>query len=84
LEKIGDVGIARGKAIICVVGEGMKQTPGIAGRIFSALAASKINIEMVSEGASEINLTIVVSEEQVAEAVRTLHEEFFSEKKGGA
>ena len=83
LEKIGDVRIARGKAIICVVGEGMKQTPGIAGRIFSTLAASKINIEMVSEGASEINLTIVVSEEQVTEAVRCLHDEFFGRKREG-
>jgi aspartate kinase len=81
LEKIGDVRIARDKAIVCVVGEGMKRTPGIAGRIFSALALANVNIEMVSEGASEINLTIVVSGEQVTEAVRALHHEFFGEER---
>ena len=77
LERIGDVRIARAKAIICVVGEGMKQTPGIGARIFSTLAKAKINVEMVSEGASEINLTVVVAEDQTDEAVRALHGEFF-------
>jgi aspartate kinase len=80
LEKIGDTRAARNKAIICVVGEGMKHTPGIAARIFGALAGAKVNIEMVSEGASEINLTIVVDEKDVERAVRVLHEEFFPGK----
>ena len=80
LEKIGDTRVARHKAIICVVGEGMKHTPGIAARIFGALATKRVNIEMVSEGASEINLTIVVDEKDVDKAVRVLHEEFFTGK----
>ena len=77
LETIGEVRIERHRAILCVVGEGMKQTPGIAARIFGALALAKVNIEMVSEGASEINLTIVVDEKAVDKAVRVLHDEFF-------
>jgi len=80
LEKIGDTRSARNKAIICVVGEGMKHTPGIAARIFGALAGARVNIEMVSEGASEINLTLVVDEKDVERAVRVLHEEFFTGK----
>ncbi len=80
LEKIGDTRVARHKAIICVVGEGMKHTPGIAARIFGALATKRVNIEMVSEGASEINLTIVVDEKDVDKAVSVLHEEFFTGK----
>ena len=55
----------------------MKATPGIAARIFGALGRANVNIEMVSEGASEINLTLVVNGEQAADAVKVLHEEFF-------
>src|ERR1041384_7783499 len=77
LEQIGETRITRNKAIICVVGEGMKHTPGIAARIFGALAGAGVNIEMVSEGASEINLTLVVDEKDVEKAVRVLHGEFF-------
>jgi aspartate kinase len=81
VEMIGETRVKRDKAIVCVVGEGMKNTPGIAARIFGALALAKVNIEMVSEGASEINLTLVVDERDVTNAVRSLHDEFFSEKK---
>jgi aspartate kinase len=77
LEKIGEIRIERGKSIICVVGEGMKHTPGIAARIFTALATANVNIEMISEGASEINLTVVVDERAAVDAVRALHGEFF-------
>jgi aspartate kinase len=82
LEAIGEVRITRRKAIICVVGGGMKNTPGIAARIFGALARAHVNIEMVSEGASEINLTLVVDEAAVELAVRTLHDEFFPSAPG--
>jgi aspartate kinase len=78
LSEIGETRIFRKKAIICIVGEGMKHTPGIAARIFGALARASVNIEMVSEGASEINLTLVVDEKAVEQSVRVLHEEFFT------
>ncbi|TAK56709.1 MAG: aspartate kinase, partial [Bacteroidetes bacterium] len=77
LEAIAEIRVAGSKAIICIVGEGMKRTPGVAARIFSAFANEKINIEMISEGASEINLTIVVDEQDAERAVRALHNEFF-------
>jgi aspartate kinase len=77
LETIAEINIRRGKAIICVVGEAMRNTPGVAARIFSALAKAEVNIDMISEGASEINLTVVVDERNVASAVRSLHDEFY-------
>lgn len=77
LEEIGETRIIENKAIICIVGEGMKHTPGIGARIFSALGNARVNIEMVSEGASEINLTLVVDESAVHDAVHSLHKEFF-------
>jgi len=77
LRQIGEVGIKRDKAIVCVVGENLKSTPGVAGRLFSAIGDANIN--MISQGASEINLTFVTDERDVAVVVERLHEAFFTE-----
>ena len=77
LEQIGETCVEQEKAIICVVGEGMKHASGIAARVFGALAKANVNIEMVSEGASEINITLVIDERAADNAVRVLHKEFF-------
>jgi aspartate kinase len=65
------------RAIICVVGEGLRWTPGVAGRVFSTI--SDINVLLISQGASNVNLTFVVEEERVVEAVRRLHAALFEE-----
>src|SRR6185437_11797535 len=79
LQQLGTVGIEKGRAIICVVGEGLRGTPGIAGRVFGTI--SDINVSLISQGASSINFTFVIGEERVKEAVIRLHEEFFSDEK---
>ena len=63
------------RATVCVVGEGLRWTPGVAGRVFSAI--SDINVLLISQGASNVNLTFVVEEGQAVEAVRRLHAAFF-------
>jgi aspartate kinase len=75
LEKLGTVSIEEGRAIICVVGEGLRSTPGIAARIFSTI--TDINVSLISQGASRINLTFAVEETRVRETVARLHKEFF-------
>jgi aspartate kinase len=75
LEKLGSVTIEAKRAIICVVGEGLRSTPGIAARIFSTI--SDINVSLISQGASRINLTFAVEEARVRETVARLHREFF-------
>jgi len=75
LEKLGSVTIEEKRAILCVVGEGLRTTPGIAARIFSTI--SDINVSLISQGASRINLTFAVEEEHVRETVARLHKEFF-------
>jgi len=75
LEKLGSVTIEEKRAILCVVGEGLRTTPGIAARIFSTI--SDINVSLISQGASRINLTFAVEEERVRETVARLHKEFF-------
>ena len=79
LEKFGSVNIERRRAIVCVVGEGLRGTPGIAASVFSTI--NNINVSLISQGASSINLTFVVDEERVAEAVKRLHEAFFEESQ---
>jgi aspartate kinase len=77
LEKIAMVKVLRDKAIICVVGEGMRHAPGIAGRTFSALGKNRINIEMISQGASEINITFTIDGKDAEKAVEVLHKEYY-------
>lgn len=68
-----------GLALIMVVGEGMKDTPGITCRVASALAQRSINIEVLNQGASEISLMVGISETDLDCAVEALHAEFFEE-----
>jgi aspartate kinase len=79
LESLGTVRVEKGRAIICVVGEGLRGTPGIAARVFSTI--SDINVTLISQGASSINFTFAIEEERVQEAVTRLHEEFFATKR---
>ncbi len=77
LQAFGEVTVERDRALICLVGEQMKFTPGLASRIFAPLR--DINISMISHGASAINASFVVANAVVDEAVKRLHKEFFSE-----
>jgi aspartate kinase len=79
LAQLGTVNVKKGQAIICVVGEGLRGTPGIAARAFSTI--SDINVSLISQGASPINFTFVVYEGRVQEVVTRLHEEFFATKE---
>ena len=63
-------------ALIAVVGKGMRQTRGTAGRIFSALAHARINVKMIDQGSSELNIIIGVSEEDFEQATRAIYEMF--------
>jgi aspartate kinase len=64
------------QAIVCLVGENIRDTPGVAVRVFSAL--HDVNVRMISQGASLLNLSVVVAEKDLRHAVESLHNEFFS------
>lgn len=74
LKQLGQVHTETNRAIVCVVGEGLRSTPGVAARVFGSL--SDINVSLISQGASRINLTFVVEEESVVEVISRLHETF--------
>jgi aspartate kinase len=63
-------------AIIALVGEGIKGSPGVAARAFGTLGAAAINILMIAQGSSELNLSFVVGEKDASRAVQLLHEAF--------
>ena len=63
-------------SMLAIVGEGMKTTAGISGKLFSALGNAGINVEMVSQGASQVNVTIVVSKNDIEKAIKITHDAF--------
>jgi aspartate kinase len=62
--------------VVAAIGAGMKGTPGVAARLFGALARRGINVRMVAQGSSELNMSLVVREADGKAAVRAIHEEF--------
>ncbi|PYP85968.1 MAG: lysine-sensitive aspartokinase 3 [Candidatus Angelobacter sp. Gp1-AA117] len=76
LGKLADVKYQGRKAIVCLVGENIRSTPGIAAKVFSAIP--DVTIHMISQGASEINLSFVIDEADVPQAISQLHKAFFS------
>ncbi len=77
LSQIADVKYEGQKALVCLVGEDIRGHNGIAARVFSAV--KHVNLRMISQGASEINMSFMIEEEDVEEALRSLHAEFFAD-----
>jgi len=71
LELLGTVEVEEHRTIISIIGEGLRNTPGIAARVFSEI--SDINVAMISVGASSVNLTFMVEESRAIEAIKRLH-----------
>lgn len=69
-------------SVVAAVGAGMKGTPGIAARLFRAVADNGVNVRMIAQGSSELNISFVVREADVLRSVRALHKEFQLDGKG--
>ena len=80
LKELGEVEVESHKAIVCLVGKDIRGTVGIAASVFRVLAEAGVNIHMISQGASEINISVVIDEDTVPKAVQRLHEHFFPVK----
>jgi aspartate kinase len=76
LRELGEVLVTPGRAILAMVGEGMKYAKGTAGRMFTSLGAAGVNIEMISQGASEINISCVIKEEDAEVGLKAVHRAF--------
>jgi len=77
LSQLADVKYEGKKALVCMVGEDIRGQNGMAAQVFSAIR--HINVRMISQGASEINMSFMIDEDDADEAVRSLHAAFFQE-----
>lgn len=74
--KIEPVAAIDGLTVVAAVGHGMRGQPGIAGRLFSALGDAAINVRLIAQGSSELNVSFVVAREDAARALRVIHDAF--------
>lgn len=68
-------------SILAIVGENMKRTPGISGKLFHALGRNGINVRAIAQGSSEFNISVIISKEDLAKALNAVHDAFFAELK---
>jgi aspartate kinase len=83
LEKIGIVSVHRDMAILSMVGKQMRNMVGIAGRMFTTLAQGNVNIEMISQGANEINISCVIDGRDAVKALNLIHQSCLQIKPEG-
>ncbi|MBR9699421.1 aspartate kinase [Candidatus Woesearchaeota archaeon] len=76
LEGIAHVSIEDNKSIICIVGEGMAYGDGLSGKVFSSIGNANIPVKMICQGASKINISFIVDDEDTEKAVKILHSTF--------
>ena len=69
--------VEKGLATVAIVGENMKQTPGIAGKLFGTLGRSGIVVIAISQGASQTNISFIVKAEELNKSLNVLHDSFF-------
>ncbi|MEO6149707.1 MAG: bifunctional aspartate kinase/homoserine dehydrogenase I [Mucilaginibacter sp.] len=75
--KLDAVVIEENLAILAVVGENMKQTPGVSGKLFHALGRNGVNVRAIAQGSSEYNISVIISEHDLAKALNAVHDAFF-------
>jgi aspartate kinase len=77
IESFAETSVESNQAIVCLVGDNIRRTPGVAARVFGAL--KDVNVNMVSQGASLLNISLVVAAADLKRAVESLHREFFND-----
>ncbi|ASU33439.1 bifunctional aspartate kinase/homoserine dehydrogenase I [Mucilaginibacter xinganensis] len=78
-KKLEHVVIEKNLAIIAIVGENMKQTPGVSGKLFHALGRNGINVRAIAQGSSEYNISVIISAHDLAKALNAVHDGFFTQ-----
>jgi aspartokinase/homoserine dehydrogenase 1 len=78
-KKLEHVVAEQNLAIIAIVGENMKQTPGVSGKLFHALGRNGINVRAIAQGSSEYNISVIISANDLAKALNAVHDGFFTQ-----
>ncbi len=79
--EMDSVAVDNSLAIVAIVGENMRHNPGTSGRMFHALGKSGVNVYAIAQGSSELNISAVIRESDVAKTLNVLHEAFFLSDK---
>ncbi|WP_183554318.1 bifunctional aspartate kinase/homoserine dehydrogenase I [Mucilaginibacter sp. AK015] len=77
--KLEPLVVEKGQAILAIVGENMKQTPGMSGKLFHALGRNGVNVRAIAQGSSEYNISVIISAHDLAKALNAVHDAFFIE-----
>ncbi len=73
--------VENGLSVLAIVGENMKRTPGIAGKLFSALGRNGVNVRAIAQGSSEYNISVIISRADLSKAVNAVHDAFYEDLK---
>lgn len=68
-------------SVLAIVGENMKRTPGMSGRLFYALGRNGINVRAIAQGSSELNISVIIGKENLEKALNAVHDAFFAQLK---
>ncbi|QXV66374.1 bifunctional aspartate kinase/homoserine dehydrogenase I [Mucilaginibacter sp. 21P] len=77
--KLEPLVIESNQAILAIVGENMKQTPGMSGKLFHALGRNGVNVRAIAQGSSEYNISVIISATDLSKALNAVHDAFFIE-----
>jgi aspartokinase/homoserine dehydrogenase 1 len=76
-KKVSNITLTRDLSIVAIVGTHMRQTPGIAGKLFQALGKNGVNVVAIAQGSSELNISTVIARGDESKALNILHDAFF-------
>lgn len=77
--KLNPPTIEENLCVLAIVGENMKQTPGISGKLFQALGRNGINIHAIAQGSSEYNISVIIKRKNISKALNAVHDAFFTQ-----
>jgi aspartokinase/homoserine dehydrogenase 1 len=78
-KKLESPDVEDGLSVLAIVGENMKHTPGVSGKLFHALGRNGINVRAIAQGSSEYNISVIISRGDLAKALNAVHDAFFVE-----
>lgn len=77
--KLSEPEIEENLSVLAIVGENMKQTPGMSGRLFHALGRNGINVRAIAQGSSEYNISVIIAQSDLSKALNAVHDAFFAQ-----
>ena len=71
--------VENGLAVLAIVGENMKRTPGISGKLFNSLGRNGVNVHAIAQGSSEYNISVIIAKTDLSKAINAVHDAFYAE-----